>query len=586
MTAVLDRTLWITFGQVVDAPILFRAGASLVLAALATGSAALAPMFLSQLVDGLAGRGGRESAAGLACAFLVILCFSKLAGHLQAYHYALSDQALQRRISQLTFARFMQLPMQFHFGANPGALLQTQAQALQGVRTLLALACATLLPIAVQMAVVLWVVGSIFTPMIWFLACATIAAYVVVFAWGVRRSIQPTMLALRSQVTCSGHLSESLANVETIKNCAAERRFDSRYAQSARDVEGAWRVFSGRRLETGIAAATVFAVSIGCSIWLGLEGVRLGEMSAGGFLLLITYMLQIVGPLEMSGYAVRDLTQGVGQLSGLRDILALQPEAAPGVALKASEPRSYKPPRIRFERVTLSYENGRRVLCNVSFSVAAGTMVAVVGATGEGKTSLLRVLQKHVSPDEGYVLIDDTKLSELETSDFRRRIAVVSQDVALFNASLRFNLTVGKPDATEDDIRRVLRITRLQALVETLDDGLEEIVGDRGAKLSGGERQRVAIARALLRDADILLFDEATSALDARTEREICADLTVMAGERTTLVVTHRLPLAAAAASLIVLQNGQVVEQGSHRELLEARGLYSELWARQAVSET
>lgn len=585
MTAIIDRNLWTAFGRVVDAPILFRAGASLVLAALAAGSAALAPMFLSQLVDGLADARGGAGAVGLAWTFLITLCFSRLAGHLQAHQYAIGDQALQRRVSQMTFDRLLRLPMSFHLSANPGALMQMQSQALQGVRMILALACATLFPIVVQMIVVLWVVGSVFTPVIWLLVSATIIAYLSVFTWGVRRSIKPTMLALQSQVTCSGRFSEGLVNVETIKNCTAEQRFDSGYAQAVLKVEGAWRSFSDRRLETGIATAVVFAASMGFSTVLGLEGVRAGRMSAGDFLLLITYMLQIVSPLEMSGYAMRDLTQGASQLSGLRDILALQPEPISTVSPPASQANARKAPRIEFKQVTLSYETTRRVLSGVSFSVPAGAMVAVVGATGEGKTSLLRILQKHVSPEEGRILVDDVPLTELDTGCLRRRIAVVSQEVTLFNASLRFNLIVGKPDANDADIRRVLRVTRLEALVDRLDEGLETVVGDRGFKLSGGERQRVAIARALLRDADILLLDEATSALDTRTERDICADLTVMAGERTTLVVTHRLPLAAAAGSLVVLQNGQVVEQGSHRELMAARGPYFELWTRQTDGE-
>jgi ATP-binding cassette subfamily B protein len=390
------------------------------------------------------------------------------------------------------------------------------------------------------------------------------------------------MLALQAQLAVSGHLSEGLANVETIKNCTAEQRFTQSYSTAAQEVETAWRACSHRRLETGLATVAVFIASVGCSIWLGLEGVSSGRMSAGDFLLLVTYMLQIVGPLEMSGYAVRDLAQGAGYLSGLKDLLAREPERTAGDALPAVDARSRgKPPGILFDNVSVGYGGGRRVLSNVSFSVPPGAVVAVVGATGEGKTSLLRVLQKHLSPDTGRVLIDGIPLSELEPRAMRDRIAVVTQDAALFNASLRYNLNVGKPDASNEDIWRALRLARLDTFVAGLGDGLETIVGDRGFKLSGGERQRVAIARALLREGDILLLDEATSALDARTEKGLTADLGAMAEGRTTVIVTHRLALAAAAGSIVVLLNGQVVEQGNHRELMAARGTYFRFWAGQ-----
>jgi ATP-binding cassette subfamily B protein len=193
----------------------------------------------------------------------------------------------------------------------------------------------------------------------------------------------------------------------------------------------------------------------------------------------------------------------------------------------------------------------------------------------------LRILQRHLSPDTGRVCIDEVSLSEIDPHLVRRRIAVVSQDVMLFNASLRYNLMLANPDASEDDMMRVLRIARLDKVVESLRDGLETVVGDRGFKLSGGERQRVAIARALLRDGDILLLDEATSALDARTERDLCADLMAMSAGRTTLIVTHRLALAARAAKIIVLQKGRVVERGRHDQLMAEKGVYYRLWTTQ-----
>lgn len=587
MTAILGRDLWTAFSRALNAPILIRVIASLVLAAFVATMAALAPMFLAQLVDVLSAGVFGAGVVGLAAAYLAALSVGRLAGHVQSFHYATSDQALQRRIGELTFDQLMRLPMSYHLRANPGALIQLHSHALQGARMVLSLACASLFPIIVQMAVILWVVSSHFDTRIWIVVCLSIIAYVAVFAWAIQRTSTPVNQALQLQVDTSGLLSEGLTNVETIKNCTAEQRIGLGFARASRDVEMVWRTAFVRRFETGIAAAAVFIGSMACAVWLGLEGVRSGQMSAGDFLLLTTYMLQIIGPLEMSGYALRDLTQGAAYLSGWAGLFVEQTEQAGADFAGSTAARSgMAPPSITFERVSLSYDGGRRVLSDVTFSVPPGGAVAIVGATGEGKTTLLRVLQKHVSPESGCVRIDDVSLSDIDLPVLRRRIAVVSQETPLFNSSLRCNLLLANPSATEADMLRVLRVARLDAVVARLPDGLDTVVGDRGSRLSGGERQRVAIARALLRNADILLLDEATSALDARTEQDLGEDLMAMTHGRTTVIVTHRLALAAMATRIVVLQNGQVAEQGSHGELLTARGGYFHLWMKQAEMKT
>lgn len=587
MTAILDRSIWTAFGRALDVPILIRIFASLVLSAVVAASTALAPLFLAKLVDGLSAREVSAGVIGLAAAYLAALCVGRLAGHVQSFHYAASDQALQRRVSELTFDQLIRLPMTFHLGANPGALIQIHSHALQGIRMVLSLACASLFPIIVQMAVILWIVGSHFDLKIWFVVCLTIAAYIGVFVWAVQRTNSTINQALQRQVDTSGLLSEGLTNVETIKNCTAEQRVGRGFAQASREVEKGWRTAFLRRLETGMAAAAVFILSMACAVWLGLEGVRSGQMSAGDFLLLTTYMVQIIGPLEMTGYAVRDLTQGAAYLSSWTGLFAERTEQTleDTVAHAVARPRG-APPAITLDNVSLTYDGGRKVLDAVAFSIAPGTALAIVGATGEGKTSLLRVLQRHVSPDSGSVQIGNASLADIELPALRRRIAVVSQEVVLFNASLRYNLLLANPMATEDDILRVLRVTRLDQMVAGLAEGLDTIVGDRGFKLSGGERQRVAIARALLRDGDILLLDEITSALDVATEKALCADLTSMAIDRTTVIVTHRLALAAIAARIVVLHKGRVIEQGAHHQLIAARGFYYRLWSTQPVRES
>lgn len=582
MTAILDRKLWTAVGRVVDAPLLARATGSIALAAGATVLTAVAPVFLAQLIDALAAEAEGGRLLPSAAIYLGILCVGRLIGHVQTFHYTVCDQGLQRRVSQVTFDRLLRLPLGFHLGAKTGALIQTHQHALQGVRTLISLACASLLPIIVQMTVILCVVAGLFDLTIWLVVCVTIIAYALVFAWSVRKLSNATGLAIEKQVETAGLLSEGIANIEAIKNNTAESRLSGIYARSCRATEEVWRICFWRRFEAGLAATAVFVVSLACSVFLGLERVESGQLTAGGFLLLTTYMLQIVGPLEMTGYAVRDLAQGASYLSGWKDLLALQPEIDAGEAEVANDHRREGvAPAISFEDVSFAYGGNQQILVRVTLEAKPGETIAIVGATGAGKTSLLRLLQKHIAPDTGRVTIDGVSVSDADTLALRRRIAIVSQDVVLFNASLRYNLVFARPGASETEVLRAIRAARLDGLVSRLRDGLDTVVGERGLKLSGGERQRIAIARAILRSGDILLLDEATSSLDAGTERDILRDIASMTEGRTTLIVTHRLALAATASRIVVLRDGHVVETGRHDELLAADGAYAALWMAQ-----
>ncbi|RYG28517.1 MAG: ATP-binding cassette domain-containing protein [Burkholderiales bacterium] len=513
MSAILDRRLWLSVRSVLDAPLIGRATLSVGLAAIASAMAAIAPMFLAHLIDAIS----RKEAAGQALAsgvfYVGMLSMTRLIGHVQTYQYMASDQALQRRVSEVTFDRLVRLPLSYHLDTKAGSVLEIHQNALQGARTFLSLACATLLPIAVQMLVILCVVSALFDGVIWLVVSATMIAYACLF-------------------------------------------------------------------ETGLAAVIIFLFSLSCLVILALERVQSGALSAGGFLLLTTYMLQIVGPMEMTGYAVRDLGQGAAYMSEWKELLAKPTEYHSAPSVRRKDP-ARGPPSILFEDVSFSYLSGSKTLSNVSFEVPSGETVAIVGATGAGKTSILRLLQRHVSADSGRVTLDGASISDVDVRDLRQRIAVVAQHVVLFNDTLRYNLALAKPDANDVELAAALAIARLDGFVAKQSDGLNTVVGTQGLKLSGGERQRLAIARAVLRGGDILLLDEATSSLDAKTEHEIIADIAAMAKGRTTLIVTHRLALAAKAATIVVLQDGRVVETGIHSELVVGSGPYAALWSTQ-----
>lgn len=580
MSAILDRRLWLSVRSVLDAPLIGRAALSVGLAAIAAAMAAIAPMYLAHVIDAISGKGTAGQALLSGVFYVGVLSMTRLIGHVQSYQYTASDQALQRRVSEVTFDRLVRLPLSYHLDTKAGSVLEIHRNALQGARTLLSLACATLLPITVQMLVILSVVSALFDVVIWLVVGATMIAYACLFGWSVPRLNRATGEAIARQSEAAGLFSDCLANLEPIKSNTAEPQVTDDYSRRSRLTELAWRAGSRRRLETGAAAVIVFLLSLTCLVMLAVDRVQAGAMSAGGFLLLTTYMLQIIGPMEMTGYAVRDVAQGAAYLAAWKELLAKPTEACPTTpAHRTHAIRS--PPSIIFDNVSFSYDAGRRTLSNVSFEVRPGEAVAIVGATGASKSSVLRLLQKHIWAEDGRVLLDGTPISEIDVRELRQRISVVAQNIVLFNDTLRYNLTFANPAASDAELTAAIAIARLDGLVSRLSDGLDAVVGEHGLKLSGGERQRMAIARAILRGGDILILDEATSSLDPKTEHEIIADILSMPKGRTTVIVTHRLALAANAARIVVLQDGKVVETGAHGELVSGRGPYAALWSAQ-----
>jgi len=584
MTAIGDRDLWAVLRAAADVSIRARLALAALLAILAAALSGFAPLALKQLIDRLSAEPAEASAFAFLALYLAAMGAGRLAAQAQTYVFATGDQRLQARLSAAAFDHLLRLPMRFHLDRQAGGLIQIHAQALQGVRTVLMMTGFTLLPALVQMFVILAVVAGLFDGWLWLAVAVAMAAYTIVFTWGVRRVAEPTRAALATHVEASGLFADGLANVEAVKSFVAEDRLGARYTALGASAEQSWRLFHARRLETGFAVALVFVLSMGWVLSLGVSGLVSRQISIGDFVLLNAYMLQIVGPLESAGFAVRELAQGGSYLAGWKEVLRNPPEdgARPPLDQAAKAPqRGRLAPAIRFKDVSFAYEHGRDILSGVDFDVRAGGVVAVVGPSGAGKSSLLRLLQRHDLPSSGKILFDDISIEDLDIRDLRGRMSVVTQDVVLFNDTLRYNLLFARPDADTRALQHAIAVARLDKLVSRLPRGLESPVGERGLKLSGGEKQRVAIARAVLRNAPVLVLDEPTSALDADTETAISADLIVAARGRTTLIVTHRLALAVHADVILVLENGRIVERGRHDRLIGAGGSYSRLWRSQ-----
>src|SRR3569833_347608 len=335
--------------------------------------------------------------------------------------------------------------------------------------------------------------------------------------------------------------------------------------------------FSRRYAYNGLFIGTSFAGFLGVTILYAARGVQAGHLTVGTFVLVNTYMLQIVRPVEQLGYDMQQLSQGLALLGRVFDLLREQPEIT--VAPAAAPPAGAG--RLDFQHVGASYRSDRVVLTDVSFTLPAGKTLGVVGGSGSGKSTLVRLLVRLMDAGTGQILLDGVSVADLPLSWLRQAIAVVPQDTVLFNDSIAYNIAFGKEGSSRADVEHAARLAHLHDFIMSLPDGYETKVGERGVKLSGGEKQRVSIARAAIKHPRIYVFDEATSSLDSNTEREILKNLREISRFNTTVVIAHRLSTVVHADEIVVLDGGTIVERGTHSVLLRQHGRYAALWEAQ-----
>jgi ATP-binding cassette subfamily B protein len=372
---------------------------------------------------------------------------------------------------------------------------------------------------------------------------------------------------------------DSLLNYETVKYFGNEAHESRRYDESMTRYESAYVKSETTLNMLNAGQATIMAVGLTITMLLAGRGIADGSMSIGDLVMVNTYLIQLYQPLNILGFAYREIKQGLTdmeQMFALLDVPAEvrdAPDAAP-LALGAGE--------IRFEDVRFGYRPDREILKGISFTVPPGRMLAIVGPTGAGKSTISRLLFRFYDVTGGRVLVDGQDVRGLTQHSLRAAIGVVPQDTVLFNDTIRYNIAYGRPGATDAEIENAARLAQVHDFVTRLPDGYATRVGERGLKLSGGEKQRVAIARTILKDPRLLILDEATSALDTRTEQDIQAALRDVARNRTTLVIAHRLSTVVEADEIIVLQEGAIAERGTHGALIAAGGLYADMWRRQS----
>ncbi len=543
--------------------------------------AALAPLLLKLVVDTLEPTGSHTAYVAsifLVAGYALSLWLSRSLGEFRDMFYGRADQRVRRQLSQKLFRHVMSLPLRFHLDRKSGALSQTLTNGLIGYRIVLLHLMMTVLPVVVQLGTMASILLLLNHTAFLVIIGVSVLFYILAFWVGVTRIGSPARAASNANIDANAVLTDSILNYETVKCFGAEAQEHGRFGDALVRTEDQWKQLYWRKMENGLVVAAIFALSVGVSMYVAAREVQQGTMSLGEFVLVNAYILQITQPLELIGFAFRDIAQGMAFIEKMAELLDQQLEMDV-LDNRTSISAGYA--ELAFEHVSYSYRPDRCVLHDVSFVVPSGKTVAIVGASGSGKSSLIRLLVRLVEPSQGQISLNGVPLSNIPISALRNAVAVVPQDIALFNDSVAYNIGIGRQNSTKVDIVRAAKVAHIHNFIVGLPDGYETNVGERGLKLSGGERQRVALARAAIKNPNIFVFDEATSSLDSKTERAILHDLIKVAKTTTTLVIAHRLSTVVHAHEIIVLSRGYVVERGTHAELLQRSGTYAAMWHAQ-----
>jgi ATP-binding cassette subfamily B protein len=552
------------------------------------------PIAYKQVVDWLTGHASGAgvadvSAIGLAAlpAMLIIAygvgrVLMVLFAQFRDIWFTVVAQHAVRELAIKTFRHLHALSLRFHLERRTGGLSRVIERGVNGVDTIVRMAVLNSIPTAVELLMISGLVAYYFGWIYVVVVLATVLLYVwFTFAASERR------IAIRrdmndSDTEAHSKAVDSLLNYETVKYFGNEeleaKRFD---ASMARYVKAAIRTYTSLGvLNTG--QAIIFTIGTVLCMLLAARDVTRGTLTVGDFVMINAILMQLYVPLNFMGMVYREIKQG---LIDIETMFALLHEPAEIIDRPGAKPLRVRKGEIKFENVSFAYDPERPILKNVSFEVPAGKMVAIVGPSGAGKSTISRILFRFYEISRGKVLIDGQDIEDGTQASLRAAIGMVPQDTVLFNETIEYNIRYGKPDASPAEVREAARLAQIHEFIVTLPQGYDSLVGERGLKLSGGEKQRVAIARTILKSPPILMLDEATSALDSHTEKEIQDALERVAQNRTSLVIAHRLSTVVHADNIIVLDHGEIVEQGTHLELLAKGGLYASLWARQREAD-
>jgi ATP-binding cassette, subfamily B, heavy metal transporter len=542
------------------------------------------PLFYKHAVDSLT----TQTEQLLAVPFFMIIAYgvsriiAQVFNELKEAAFAKVGQRALRRAAIQLFRHLHDLSLKFHLDRKTGGISRSIERGVKAIDTVLSFSTFNILPTIFEILFVCITLWILYDPKFMVLTFTTLVLYVAytILTTQWRTKFVRTMNSMDSEANSKA--IDSLLNYETVKYFGNERHEADRYDNWLQKYEIAAIRGKVSLSVLNIGQGIIIGLGLMSILWFAAQGVVHKTMTVGDFVLVNSYMIQLYIPLNILGYAFREIKFALVDMENMFDLLDVKPEvidksSAPVIKAAKGE--------IVFDHVSFSYHPDREILKDISFTLPAGRTLAIVGESGAGKSTLSRLLYRFYDVTSGHILIDGQDIQQVSVDSLRSLIGIVPQDTVLFNDTIYYNIAYGRPTALKEEVIEAAKMAKIYDFIMMLPQGFETMVGERGLKLSGGEKQRVAIARTLLKNPLIFLFDEATSALDTHTEKAIQQSLIEVSQEHTTLIIAHRLSTVVDADKIIVLDKGRIVETGTHASLLEDKGLYAAMWIKQQSSQ-
>ena len=557
----------------------WRLALLLVMSLVSSALAAIAPLFLRSLIASLSAPVLVAALIGLALAYPMVRFLGLAIIQARVILAAAVMEGVKAQFSAAAFAHVMSLGRGFHLDRNTGGLARVLERGAAGLETSIRSTHIVLFQVLLEAAFVCLVLARVISWRFGLILLAVMAGYAVVAIVFTRRQLRWRLKQHAAENRANGLAFEALQNWELVRAFGREAYETERYDAAKRDLAGLAARVQSAVSSMNIGWRALEALALGGILALAASDVVAGRMRVAELVIAEVYMIQVFSNMLGLGLVYNDARQGFTDLAELQALLDRAPEAdSPGAATLA-----VRRGEVVFDRVTFGYGEGWTAVSDVSFTLRPGCTLALVGPSGAGKTTIARLLLRLYDPQQGAVRIDGQDIRAVSRASLAAAIGVVSQDTQLFNETVAYNVRYGRPDASDAEVAEAARRAALSAFIESLPQGYDTLIGERGLKLSGGERQRLAIARLFLARPPIFIFDEATSSVDSLTEAEMQVGLRCVSAGHTTLVIAHRLSTVIDADEIAVIDGGRVVERGDHRTLLSRGGAYAQLWRSQAA---
>ncbi len=480
-----------------------------------------------------------------------------------------------RTLSLKIFDHLLLLSMRFHFDRHTGSVISSIEKAISGLESIFYGLVLFIIPTSLEIIIVTLLISYLYGLLYGCALLIVMGGYLACSIVAMKKEMIAQEIYNQKRAQATARIVDGLLNIETVKYFN-NQHYEHEQADSllkSQESSGISQFVASVKIQAG--QALFVGLGLIYFTWVAGKAAYIGTIGIGDFVLINGYILQFIVPLNNFNYIIHQVKKGVQDLSTVIDILNLHPEVQDSSAAIDLIPNRS---RIIFDNVSFGYQPNRMILKGISFTVPAGTTLAIVGQTGSGKSTISRLLFRFYDINTGNIKINDYDIRHITQQSLHAAIGIVPQDIVLFNDTLYYNIAYGNPCASETEVKKAATLAHLDSFINALPDGYNTMVGERGLKLSGGEKQRIAIARTLLKKPSVFIFDEATSSLDSNTEREIQKNLEEISTGVTTIIIAHRLSTIIKSDNIIVLDQGNIVEEGTHAQLLNLNGLYAQLW--------